>query len=326
VNITGAVSGLIDLGAGFHGDLTGRENLGLGGVIGGLTRAEVAKRLDEIIDFAELSPVIDLPLRFYSTGMTMRLAFSLAIHLPAEVLVVDEVLAVGDLAFQQKCLRRIERFRAEGGTILLVSHDASLVGTFCDRALWLRQGRVVQNGPAQAVATSYARAMRIETLDRTPADAPVLTIRPGIELGPRRNRFGTFEVEITDVRASCQNGTSVDAAEFVRVEMKYRAHVRLSSAIFGVTIAHPDGRTCFETSTDRSGVELPVLWGEGTIGVEIVGGEVDRGSYLVSVGVYERDWQYAYDYHWQAYELTVERGRGPTNRPTSKTRWFVTTA
>lgn len=323
VSVSGAVSGLIDLGAGFHGDLTGRENVYLAGVIGGLTRHEVAQRFDDIVDFAELSNVVDVPLRAYSSGMTMRLAFAVAVYLPTQVLLVDEVLAVGDLAFQQKCLARIRHFKAEGGTIVLVSHDAALVGSFCDRALWLRQGQAIQHGQAKTVATNYAGSMQAETLKRTPVDTPATLISPGVELVPHQNRFGSFEVEITRVRISWQGGIAVDAVDPLRVEMEYRAHVRIDSAIVSVTITHPDGRTCCDVSTDRAGVELPVLSAEGTMGVEITGAEVENGRYLVSVGVYENSWLYAYDYHWQVYELTVERRRAPKAGEPLVARWFV---
>jgi lipopolysaccharide transport system ATP-binding protein len=232
---------------------------------------------------------------------------------------------VGDLAFQQKCLRRIRLFKAEGGTIVLVSHDATLVATFCDRALWLRQGRVIQHGQAKIVATNYAGSMQAETLGRTPVDARSSTISPGVELVPHRNRFGSFELEITCVRISWQGGAGVevDAVDPLRVEMEYRAHIRIDSAIFGITISHPDGRTCCEASTDRAGVSLPVLSAEGTIGVEITGAEIDNGRYFVSVGVYERNWLYAYDYHWQVYELIVANRRTPKMGETSVARWFV---
>jgi lipopolysaccharide transport system ATP-binding protein len=155
LRVHGRVGALLDLGAGFHPDLTGRENLLVGGVIGGLTRREVVARFDSMVSFAELEASIDYPLRTYSTGMQMRLAFSVAVHMQPEVLLVDEVLAVGDVAFQQKCLERIRLFRAEGCTIVIVSHDAAMVQTFCDEALWLSDGRIAALGPAGEVVARY---------------------------------------------------------------------------------------------------------------------------------------------------------------------------
>lgn len=155
VAVHGAVDALLDLGAGFHPDLTGRENVFISGVINGLTRREVANYFDSIVGFAELSEFIDSPLRTYSTGMQMRLAFAVATHTHPQVLLIDEVLAVGDFAFQRKCLERITQFRAEGCTIILVSHDTSLVAKMCDEALWLHAGRVIAHGPAYEVAARY---------------------------------------------------------------------------------------------------------------------------------------------------------------------------
>jgi lipopolysaccharide transport system ATP-binding protein len=155
VAVHGRVDALLDLGAGFHPDLTGRENVFISGVINGLTRREVAKQFDSIVAFSELEEFIDSPLRTYSTGMQMRLAFAVATHTHPEVLLIDEVLAVGDLAFQHKCLERIAQFKAEGCTIILVSHDTGLVAKMCDEALWLHGGRVMAHGPADEIASRY---------------------------------------------------------------------------------------------------------------------------------------------------------------------------
>jgi lipopolysaccharide transport system ATP-binding protein len=159
ITVRGRIGALLDLGAGFHAELTGRENAYIGGVISGLTRAEVAARFEAIVRFAELEDFIDSPLRTYSSGMIMRLAFAVAAHIEPEVLLIDEVLAVGDLAFQEKCLERIRAFKAGGCTILLVSHDAGQVADLCDEALWLRGGRLAAHGPAAAVAGEYISAM-----------------------------------------------------------------------------------------------------------------------------------------------------------------------
>src|SRR5438132_13144083 len=132
IRVHGQIGALLDLGTGFHPELTGRENVFVSGVIAGLTRREVAQRFDSIVAFAELQQSIDSPLRTYSSGMQMRLAFAVAIHTEPEILLIDEVLAVGDLAFQRKCLQRIAQFKAEGCTILLVSHDATLIQQLCD--------------------------------------------------------------------------------------------------------------------------------------------------------------------------------------------------
>ena len=155
VTVCGKIDALFDLGVGFHADLTGRENVFISGVVNGLTRREVARQFDSIVAFAELENFIDFPLRTYSTGMQMRLAFAVATHTHPNILFIDEVLAVGDVAFQRKCLERIARFKAEGCTIILVSHDSQLVGDLCDEALWLHAGRLVAHGAARVVVDQY---------------------------------------------------------------------------------------------------------------------------------------------------------------------------
>jgi lipopolysaccharide transport system ATP-binding protein len=160
IEVRGSLSALLDLGAGFHPDLTGRENVIVNGVIIGMTRMEVERRFDEIVAFAELEAFIDNPMRTYSTGMRMRLAFSLAVLSEPSVLLVDEVLTVGDLAFQEKCTDRITELRSRGCTMLLCSHDANLIVDLCDRAAWLENGRVTRVGPAQDVLDAYTRASR----------------------------------------------------------------------------------------------------------------------------------------------------------------------
>lgn len=149
---------LLDLGAGFHPDLTGRESVFVNGVIGGLTRREVAQRFDAIVAFSELEPFIDNPMRTYSSGMQMRLGFAIAVYAEPEILLIDEILSVGDHSFQRKCLERIARFKAEGCTIILVSHDLEVVREVCDEVLWLDGGLVKSHGRPNDVADQYLKA------------------------------------------------------------------------------------------------------------------------------------------------------------------------
>lgn len=158
VEVTGTIGALLDLGVGFHPDLTGRENVFVNGVISGLTRREVAKQFDSIVAFAELESFIDNPIRTYSSGMQMRLGFAVAIHARPEILLIDEILSVGDHSFQRKCFERIAQFRAEGCTIILVSHDTGAIRSFCDEALWLNSGRLVLQGRPDVVVNRYIEA------------------------------------------------------------------------------------------------------------------------------------------------------------------------
>jgi len=158
IHVHGRMAALLDLGAGFHDDLTGRDNVMVAGVISGLTRAEVRRRFDEIVEFSELSEFIDNPLRTYSTGMRLRLAFSVAITIEPEILVVDEVLAVGDRRFQQKCVDRISALRQRGCSLVLCSHDLGLAGSLADSIAWLERGLVRRVGPSSEIVAEYSRA------------------------------------------------------------------------------------------------------------------------------------------------------------------------
>jgi len=164
VQVRGRLAALLELGAGFHPHLTGRENLYVSAIVSGLRRREVDALYDSIVDFAELWDFIDQPLRTYSSGMQMRLGFSVAIHVDPAVMIIDEGLSVGDAHFQQKCLDRIEEFRRRAKTLVMVSHDMTLIRSFCTRALWLRRGVLVADGPANAIVSQYEAVMEKEVL------------------------------------------------------------------------------------------------------------------------------------------------------------------
>ena len=156
INVYGRVSPLIELGAGFHPDLTGRENVFLNASILGMSRKEVSARFDEIISFAELWDFVDTPVKRYSSGMYIRLGFSVAVHSDPEILLIDEVLAVGDAVFQEKCLAKMQEFRSRGVTIVLVSHSMALVQDFCERAILVNGGHLLADGEPAEVVQSYA--------------------------------------------------------------------------------------------------------------------------------------------------------------------------
>lgn len=163
IHVGGRVAPLLELGAGFHPDLTGVENVFFNGVILGLTRKQIRERMDRIVEFSELRKHIDAPVRTYSSGMLARLGFAVAVHVDADLLLVDEVLAVGDLEFEQKCYRKIEEFRAAGGSILLVSHAMDSVRRVADRCVWLQSGKVRMEGPCDEVTRAYESESEVPT-------------------------------------------------------------------------------------------------------------------------------------------------------------------
>jgi lipopolysaccharide transport system ATP-binding protein len=173
--VRGRIGALLDLGAGFHPDLTGRENAVLSGILNGLTRRQVLARLDSIVAFAEVEDVLDNPIRTYSSGMQMRLAFSVAVHTEPEILLIDEALSVGDMSFQQKCMNRIDHFKAAGCSILLVSHTGSTVEDLCDEALWLNGGELAAQGRAGDVVRLYEAHACGPDVERAPETVPIPT-------------------------------------------------------------------------------------------------------------------------------------------------------
>jgi lipopolysaccharide transport system ATP-binding protein len=326
VTVHGRIGALLDLGTGFHPDLTGRENVFINGVISGLTRHEVDQRFDSIVAFAELEAFIANPLRTYSTGMQLRLGFAVAAHTEPEILLIDEVLAVGDISFQRKCLDRIAQFKAEGCTIILVSHDTNLIQQLCDEALWLRQGKLMAYGPADVVAGQYVTEMSAETRRRTPAMQPVIRTPTGAELRVNENRFGSMEIEIVAVRLLDPAGfqvTELDSGAPLHVEIEYLAHDPIPAPIFGVTITRQDGLVCYDTSTGAEGLHLPTVHGPGQITFQIERLDLIGEQYYVDVGVYEREWTYAYDYHWHVYPLLIRPTKGEKGILRPPNRWAV---
>jgi len=169
VEVNGRVAALLELGAGFHPDLTGAENVRINAALMGLSRREVREKFDEMVAFAEIGDFIDEPLRTYSTGMVMRLAFAVAVTVDPDVLIIDEVLGVGDVAFFAKCQERIMQFRRTGKTILCVSHSSATLKDLCTRAIWLDHGRIVGDGAIMGVVEAYQQAMELQTYSTTAA-------------------------------------------------------------------------------------------------------------------------------------------------------------
>jgi lipopolysaccharide transport system ATP-binding protein len=306
--VNGKIGALLDLGTGFHPDLTGRENIYISGVIAGLLRQQVSDRFDEIVEFSELAEFIDHPVRTYSTGMLMRLAFSVAVHTEPDILLIDEVLAVGDIAFQRKCLERITQFKSQGCAILLVSHDMATVRQLCDEALWLQKGLQRAHGPTDVVVGQYVAEMAEETKRRTLASQPPRLTASGVELRVNENRFGSLEMEITDVQLLDEVGIptlSLKSGRSLQVRIQFMAHQIIDAPIFGVTLRQEDDSICFESNISVSDLDVQTLEGQGEIVLKLDRLDLNGGVYNVDVGVYERDWAYAYDYHWHTYTLTV---------------------
>ena len=324
ITVNGRIGALLDLGAGFNGDLTGRENIFINGVICGLTRREVADRFADIVAFAELADFIDAPLRTYSSGMRMRLAFSVAVHINPDILLIDEVLAVGDLAFQNKCLDRIAQFRANNCTILLVSHDAALVKRLCDEVIWLKQGKIAAHGPHDVVVGQYVAEMSAETRRRTPSGQVTAVTETGAELQLNENRFGSLEMQITAVRLCHPDGSEaarIKPGDPLVIHINYDAPKPIAAPVFGVSISTIDNFICYDASSNASRLPMPTLQGQGLISLRLDRLDLVGGRYFLDVGVYEQNWEYAYDYHWHVYAFTVDSPPGQKGIITPPHSW-----
>ncbi len=334
VEVNGRIGALLDLGAGFHPDLTGRENVFVAGVVAGLTRRDVVDRFDSIVAFSELEKFIDHPLRTYSTGMQMRLAFAVAVHVDPEILLIDEVLSVGDLGFQRKCLDRIAQFKAEGCSILLVSHEASLVRELCDQALWLDAGQLMLHGKAAVVVDHYVEQVSMPRLGESGNAVRSLPITPPPSDGQtsqasrlvlNENRFGSLELEITAVRFLDPEGQPIDefrSGNALRIEIDFLAPRRILAPIFQVYISRDDDLVCCDLNTEGTELKAAQVEGPGRVSLCLERFDLKGGRYYVDVGSYAQSWAYAYDYHSSVYPLLIT-GEGIETHRNAPHHWEI---
>ena len=312
------VDAMLSLGESFDLRLTGHENTLTASILAGFSRREARARLDEIVAFAELGGFLDEPLRTWSDGMRLRLAFAVATATRPEVLLIDEVLSVGDVQFQAKCLERARDLQARGVALVLASHDEEQVRRFCERVVWLYDGRVRAEGRPDEVYAAYRGALLAETAQRS-GGSPAAPRHARAHLRLGENRFGTLEVEIAEVRIALEReGRS--ARVRVAVDLDPRAEVR--EPIVAVALHRlADGRKILDVNTQVDGVTLEKLAAPTSVALCLEPLDLEPGAYRVDVGVYERCWSYAYDYHWQAYELEVPADRDASSDPPR--RWVV---
>jgi ABC-type polysaccharide/polyol phosphate transport system ATPase subunit len=318
LTVRGRTSALIELGAGFHPEISGRENVAINGIMLGLTRREVEERFDEIVAFAELERFIDAPVKTYSSGMYARLGFAVAIHVDPEVLLIDEVLAVGDEAFTRKCLDKIGEFRRRGKTIVLVTHSLGLVEKMCDDVLWLRQGRKADQGDPKRVVDAYLtyvaggeEALLAQEHGRAPEEASAEAPEaPGEEPshGYRQGRWGSREVEITQVRLLDDRDRPrhvYTPGERLTIALDVRAAQPVEDFVFGIGMFTADGVNVYGTNTHLEEFEAERLDGSGEVRLAIDDLRLVEGTYLLDVAAHRRDGT-PYDYHRGLYSFRVK--------------------
>jgi ABC-type polysaccharide/polyol phosphate transport system ATPase subunit len=294
--INGRVSALLELGAGFHPDLTGRENIFLNAALLGFDEASTHAYYDRIVEFSELEEFIDMPVKHYSSGMYMRLGFSVAIHMQPDILIVDEILTVGDQAFQSKCIDAIMAMKDSGVTIIIVSHNINLVRTLCTHVLWIDRGIQQAYGLVDEIAAEYvAHAYQ----------------KPGQPVSAVFARTGSGELEITSTRFLNQYNEPKEVfatGEPMTIEIGYLAHKPTPNPEFGLAIFRQDGVQVNGPNTKLAGVDLGMISGEGIVRYEIEQLSLLPATYLVTTAVHDGRTHQCYDFHKKAYSFRIEAG------------------
>lgn len=305
IRCTGHVGSLLELGSGFNSEMTGRENLMTGGILSGLTKRQVEASRDEIIAFAELEEFIDQPVRTYSTGMYLRLAFATAIHFDPDFLVIDEVLAVGDTRFQGKCIKRLDDFRGSGKSLILVSHALDQIRALCDEVLVLEEGQVVMQGDPESAINCYYDLMRQRTERR--AVQLDIAIQPSSPT-EQGSRWGTKEATIDAVHLFDGQDRTIDwlySGSGLTVELEYLLEKHVPDFAITLGIYKDPNIKCFETMVSSTRAAFGRLAERGIIRCHLPDLPLLPGRYFVTVGFFPPDWSYVYDYHWQMHPLIV---------------------
>jgi ABC-type polysaccharide/polyol phosphate transport system ATPase subunit len=342
VNVDGRISALIELGAGFHPEISGRENIFINGIMLGLTKKEVTRRFDEIVDFAEMQDFIDAPVKTYSSGMYMRLGFAVAIHVDPEVLLVDEVLAVGDQGFTHKCLDKFSEFRRRNKSILLVTHSLDLVEKFCDEAHWLDKGKTKGEGDPKRVVAAYvidvedseenelakAESARVAASASAPATSPQVardfspanTVQEAPQNpvdeaeGPKdgfksaEGRWGTREIEITQVTISGpagETGHVFQSGDAIQVRMQVTAKEPITDFVFGLGLFNADGVCVYGTNTNLEELAPSEISGAGEVTFSVDNLDLVEGTYRLDLAAHKLD-GYPYDYHRLLYTFRIK--------------------
>lgn len=295
VRTDGRISSLLELGAGFHPDLTGRENIYLNAAILGIPHEDVTRRFDHIVDFAGLRDFIDMPVKHYSSGMYVRLGFSVAIEMDPDILLIDEVLAVGDMAFQMKCLDRIRQFQKQGKTLLIVSHALETVEQFCDEIMLIHEGKKIMEGEPADVIFSYLKEYMVRI--------GMLNVE----------EHGTRETEMTDVILRDEDGnecTQFETGGAMIVDIHYRAQRRIEKPVFGFNIKTGNGFYVFGSNTQIENVPIDSIEGEGVMRLRIAPLTLKSGNFFLSLSIHS--WDHSVQYHrredWHPFAVRDPHG------------------
>jgi len=310
MRINGRVSALIEVTAGFHPELTGRENVYLNATILGMRKKEIDDKFDEIVEFSGVKEFIDTPVKRYSSGMYSRLGFSVAAHMEPDILLVDEVLSVGDIAFQAKCAQKIRELLRSGSTIVLVSHQLSMIQSLCKRVILLQEGEVVLDGDANEVIPEYQNIVlkkreneikhKMKTIsDRVRIDTQALVNIPEVKLlsreGEIKEKFGVGDT--------------------IEIVMNYETKERIDEPIFTFEIIRADGVSCCFSRTDESGVEVGFLDGKGVVKMDLGKIFLAPGIYMLKLSIWDKEMIHTYAVRNKDI-IRIDMGRGHSQTET----------
>lgn len=300
----GRISALIELGAGFHPEISGRENIFINGIILGLPKKKIQEKYDEIVKFAELEEFIESPVKTYSSGMHMRLGFSIAINVDPDILLIDEVLAVGDASFVPKCLEKINEFKRKGKTIIFVSHDLATVEQISDEVIWLKNGEIEMQGYPKRVVDAYMEYIgRKDEGDR--AEKHIEEEMEGLR--NEEKRWGSGEIELNNVKMIDAKGKEkyvFRPDEPLTIEFNVQAKSEEKDFVFGVGIFNSSGIQCYGSNTQMENYKSQKISGKGKVKIQISALDLIDGTYFLDLAVHKKD-GYPFDYHHFQYTFRV---------------------
>lgn len=304
IMVKGKIGALIAVGVGFHPHMTGRENIYLNGTILGMSKHEIRKKLDSIIDFAEIGDFLDAPVSTYSSGMTVRLGFSIAIHCEPDILLVDEVLSVGDMGFALKCQKKMSEYRQNGGTFILVSHNMQMIRNVCDRAIWLEHGRIVDSGDIYEVCDKY--------------ESSVLSNMQKNSLNDNNSKFNYDKnVKIREVKFLDWNNNTVEefkTGSTFKLRIYYECFRVVNNPIFTIGITNQEGIVIIENYSNLEGVKIKNIVGSGYVDFIIKSINLKPNIYKCTVTLSEGETLNKLEWHEKIYSFCVTSGGHNVNQ------------
>ena len=335
ITMNGRVSSLIELGAGFHPDMSGRENIYTNASIFGLTKKEIDARLDDIVSFSELEEFIDNPVRTYSSGMYMRLAFSVAINVDADILLIDEILAVGDANFQAKCFNKLKEIKAHGTTIVIVSHSLGQIEQICDRSIWIHEGLIRAEGSPKEIDLEYLDFMgqklqestrkELEEKQKEEGSAEPAEEETQEETPEEKKRWGSGAARIKKIRAYASDGAEqriFRTGESIRFKLDYSVREKVPDAVFGIGIFNRDGVQCYGTNTRIDKLPEFSLEKSGTAEIFLEKADLLPGEYLLDFAIETGD-GIPVDYYREAYKIEMISNIGDVGISRIEHKWNI---